>query len=174
MVSLKIKTKTTQQKNLFRIKSKYCVKARPWDCPFLGPTALQTMCWVGRRPWSPTGTAQRREMGQATPGAPPWLGLCCAPTEVPREPPPKPAHKTSPPSSTAARLFEGQLGIEPQTSLFQNRILAGLLVKFLISACCCFYCCCCCLKKNHPEPGCGQPEPAGKGPSWMHSGTSTS
>lgn len=117
---------------------------------------------MGRRPWSPTGTARRVEMWQATPDAPPRLGLCCAPTEVPREPPPKPAHKTSPPGSIAARLFEGQLGIEPPTSLFQKRILAGPLVKSLFSACCCCYCCYCCLRKSqkegdrifHPEPGC--------------------
>lgn len=40
---------------------------------------------------------------------------------------------------TAARLFQGQLGKEPQTSLFQNRILACPLVKFLFSARFCFF-----------------------------------
>lgn len=57
----------------------------------------------------------------------------CALREVLKQPLPQAAHKTSS-GSTVARLFEGQLGKEPQTFLFQNRILACPLVKFLLSA----------------------------------------
>ena len=60
------------------------------------------------------------------------------PQEFQRQPPPKPAHYVSP-GSTIVKLFEGQVEKKTQTSLFQNRILACPLVKFLFSACFFFF-----------------------------------
>lgn len=133
---------------------------------------LRAVCLGWGRPWSPIGTDQRTEMQQAATDPPPWPRFSCAPTEVPETAP----TPTLPPTQAQclhtkhlllaqwqpARFFEGQFGTEPQTSPFQNRILACPLVKFLHSACFCC-CCCCCLKRNtkegermfHTELGCG-------------------
>ena len=77
---------------------------------------------------------------------------------------------------------EGQVGKKPQIFLFQNRILACPLVKFLFSAhfCCCWFF----LKeKNQREGRCNLPHLnqsaasqnlLGRGPSRMHRATSIS
>lgn len=58
-----------------------------------------------------------------------WLRASCAPTEGPEIAPTQAATQ-----SISFWLFEGRIEKEPQTSLFQNRILACPLVKLLFSA----------------------------------------
>lgn len=95
--------------------------------------------------WSLVGADQRAEtMGSCTSIRCHTAGPPAHPQEFQRQPPPKPAHYVSP-GSTIARLFEGQVEKKTQTSLFQNRILACPLVKFLFSAC---FCCCFFFKKT--------------------------
>lgn len=181
------KTKKQKKKHLIQNQEKGLWATRLWGCPPTGPTAAfvqrtvrrqgpQTVClgW-GRALVTCVHRPKGRDADSCTSAHHHGSGPPVHPSKCQREPSPTPVHKTPPFASTVARLFEGQLGKEPQTSLFQNRILACSLVEFLFLACCCFYFYF--LRKNKEkktaesstrEPVCSRVEPAGQGPSRTH------
>lgn len=128
--------KGKKKNKLIQDQEKILWRARLWGCPPSGPTAssfvqrtvrhegLQTVCLGWGRALVTCGHRPKgRDADSCTSGHHYGPGPAVHPQTCQRQPSPKPVHKTPPPASTTAGLFEGQLGKEPPTSFSKTEFL---------------------------------------------------